>query len=62
MDFLPYVFAYFRQLRKDNPDVSAEELLEMLGGNAARLFTRANLRTQFEARRSAFLAAERVAA
>jgi len=34
----------------------------MLGGNAARLFTRANLQPQFEKRRADYLAAELVAA
>lgn len=58
----PFTGEVIRDLRENNPDVTAEELAEMLGGNAARLFTRANLKERFENRRSQFLAAERVPA
>jgi len=34
----------------------------MLGGNAARLFTRANLATRFETRRAQFIASQHIAA
>jgi len=58
----PFTGEVIRQLRANNPDVTPEELVEMLGGNAARLFTRANLQGQFERRRKEFLAAELEAA
>ena len=58
----PFTGEVIRQLRANNPEVTPEELVEMLGGNAARLFTRANLQPQFEKRRTEFLAAEMVSA
>lgn len=58
----PFTGDVIRRLRKDNSDVSADDLIEMLGGNATRLFSRANLGAQFNARRRTFLAAERMAA
>ena len=58
----PFTGDVIRDLRVKNPDVTPEELVEMLGGNAARLFTRANLQGQFEKRRKEFLAAELEAA
>ena len=58
----PFTGEVIRQLRANNPEVTPEELVEMLGGNAARLFTRANLQAQFEKRRTEFLAAEMVSA
>ena len=33
-----------------NPDVTTDELVAVLGGNAARLFSRANLKPKVEAR------------
>jgi predicted TIM-barrel fold metal-dependent hydrolase len=54
----PFTADVIRELREKNPDVTPEELVEMLGGNAARLFTRANLMPQFEKRRAEFLASE----
>ncbi|HEY6870259.1 MAG TPA: amidohydrolase family protein [Novosphingobium sp.] len=51
----PFTGNVIAKLQADNPDVTPEELVEMLGGNAARLFTRANLRPQYEKRRDAFL-------
>jgi hypothetical protein len=33
-----------------NPDVTQEELVAVLGGNAAKLFSRANLKPSVEAR------------
>ena len=45
------------QMVAANPDVTADELVAVLGGNAARLFTRANLGAQVEARRAQLLAA-----
>lgn len=44
------------QLVGANPDVTTDELVAVLGGNAAKLFTRANLAAQVEARRSQLLA------
>jgi predicted TIM-barrel fold metal-dependent hydrolase len=35
-----------------NPDVTTDELVAVLGGNAARLFSRANLKPQVDARRA----------
>lgn len=58
----PFTSDVISRLRADNPDVTAGELVEMLGGNATRIFTRANLRTPFEKRRDEFLSAEFVAA
>jgi predicted TIM-barrel fold metal-dependent hydrolase len=58
----PFTSDVIRELRERNPDVTPDELVEMLGGNAARLFTRANLVPQFEKRRAEFLASEMVAA
>ena len=58
----PFTADVIRELRERNPDVTPDELVEMLGGNAARLFTRANLVPQFEKRRAEFLASEMVAA
>ena len=45
------------QMIAANPDVTTDELVAVLGGNAARLFTRANLGAQVEARRAQLLAA-----
>ena len=58
----PFTRDVVRKLRTDNPDVTPDELVELLGGNAARLFTRANLQELFERRRKEFLAAELEAA
>jgi len=58
----PFTGEVISRLRADNPEVTPEEMVEMLGGNAARLFTRANLQPQFEKRRADYLAAELVAA
>lgn len=41
----------------DNPEVTTDELVAVLGGNAAKLFKRANLQEQVEARRNEILAA-----
>ncbi|GAA0333085.1 amidohydrolase family protein [Sphingomonas oligophenolica] len=51
----PFTGDVIRQLRANNPDVAPDDLAEMLGGNAARLFTRANLKRQYEKRRADFL-------
>lgn len=51
----PFTGDVIAKLRANNPDVTPEELVEMLGGNAARLFTRANLRAEYEKRRDEFL-------
>jgi len=40
-----------------NPDVSTDELVAVLGGNAAKLFKRANLQPQVDARRAELMAA-----
>ena len=45
-------------MRKDNPDLPSEDLAEILGGNAVKLFSRANLGPRFEDRTREFLAAE----
>lgn len=54
-------FPFSRQvvdkLMEQNPEVTTGELIEVLGGNAARLFARANLGPQVEARRKELLAA-----
>lgn len=57
----PFTGDVISRLRSNNPEVTPEELVDMLGGNAVRLFTRANLQPQFEKRRAEFLAAELVA-
>jgi len=43
------------KMREQNPDLTAEELVEVLGGNAVKIFTRAGLRPRFEARTREFL-------
>lgn len=58
----PFTGDVINRLRSNNPDLTPQELVDMLGGNAARLFTRANLQPQFEKRRAEFLAAELVCA
>ena len=45
------------KLAEDNPDVTTEELVAVLGGNAAKLFKRANLKPQVDARREELMAA-----
>jgi predicted TIM-barrel fold metal-dependent hydrolase len=45
------------KLVAENPDVTMNELVDVLGGNAARLFSRANLQSRVEKRRAAMLAA-----
>lgn len=42
-------------IRRDNPDVTEAEMIAVLGGNAARLFGRANLRPAVEARQRQLL-------
>lgn len=41
------------KLKSENPDVTTDELVEVLGGNAARIFGRANLQGRVEERRAA---------
>lgn len=54
-------FPFSRQvvdrMAADNPDVTTDEMVAVLGGNAARLFSRANLGPKVEARRTELLAA-----
>ena len=45
------------KLAADNPDVTTDELVAVLGGNAAKLFKRANLQAQVDARRAELMAA-----
>lgn len=45
------------KLAEDNPDVTTDELVAVLGGNAAKLFKRANLKPQVDARREELMAA-----
>lgn len=53
----PFSRQVIEQLVAANPDVSTDELVAVLGGNAAKLFKRANLQPQVEARRAELLAA-----
>lgn len=54
----PFSRQVIEQLVEANPDVQADELVAVLGGNAARLFRRANLLSKVEARhRELYLAA-----
>jgi predicted TIM-barrel fold metal-dependent hydrolase len=57
----PFTADVIGRLRANNPGVTPEELADMLGGNAARLFTRANLATRFETRRAQFIASQHIA-
>lgn len=41
----------------DNPEVSIEELVAVLGDNAATLFSRANLQPMVQARKAEVMAA-----
>jgi predicted TIM-barrel fold metal-dependent hydrolase len=54
-------FPFSRQvvdkLVEENPDVTTDELVAVLGGNAAKLFKRANLKPQVDARRAELMAA-----
>lgn len=45
------------KLVEENPDVTTEELVAVLGGNAAKLFRRANLKAQVDARSAELKAA-----
>lgn len=53
----PYSKQVIDALVDANPDVTTDELVAVLGGNAARLFTRANLGAKVTARQSELLAA-----
>ena len=53
----PFTRQVIDKLVADNPDVTTEELVAVLGGNAARLFKRANLEPMVEARRQELLTA-----
>ena len=46
-----------QKLIDENLDVSTDELVAVLGGNAAKLFSRANLKPQVDARRAELAAA-----
>jgi len=54
----PFTKELIQRMRKDNPDLPSEDLVEILGGNAVKLFSRANLGPRFEDRTREFLAAE----
>ena len=45
------------KLVEENPDVTTDELVAVLGGNAAKLFKRANLKAQVDARSAKLMAA-----
>ncbi len=51
----PFTKEVIQKLREQNPDLTAEELVEVLGGNAVKIFARANLRPRFEERTREFL-------
>jgi predicted TIM-barrel fold metal-dependent hydrolase len=51
----PFTNKVIEKMREQNPDLTAEELVEVLGGNAVKIFTRAGLRPKFEARTREFL-------
>jgi hypothetical protein len=51
----PFTNKVIEKMREQNPDLIAEELVEALGGNAVKIFTRADLRPRFEARTREFL-------
>ncbi len=53
----PFTRQVVDKLVAENPDVTTEELVAVLGGNAAKLFKRANLKPQVDARRAELLAA-----
>ncbi|MCW1383643.1 amidohydrolase [Novosphingobium sp. KCTC 2891] len=53
----PFSRQVIDKLVDDNPDVSTEELVAVLGGNAARLFKRANLKAAVDARQVQLLTA-----
>lgn len=53
----PFSRQVIDQLVRANPDVTIEELVAVLGGNAAKLFMRANLQAAVDARKAQMLAA-----
>ncbi|NCU11327.1 MAG: amidohydrolase family protein, partial [Sphingomonadaceae bacterium] len=53
----PFSKQVIDQLARANPDVTTEELVAVLGGNAAKLFRRANLQAAVDARKAQLLAA-----
>lgn len=53
----PFSQSVIQKLIDENPDVSTDELVAVLGGNAAKLFSRANLKPQVDARRAELAAA-----
>jgi predicted TIM-barrel fold metal-dependent hydrolase len=52
----PFSPGIIEAIRKENPDVTIDEWVDVLGGNAARLFSRANLTGRVEERRAELLA------
>lgn len=48
----PFSKQVIDKLVADNPDVTTDELVAVLGGNAAKLFRRANLKSQVDNRRA----------
>ena len=53
----PFSRNVVQKLIDENPDVTTAELVAVLGGNAARLFARANLQAQVDARQAELMAA-----
>ncbi|PKB14345.1 putative TIM-barrel fold metal-dependent hydrolase [Novosphingobium kunmingense] len=53
----PFSKQVIDKLSADNPDVTSDELVAVLGGNAARLFRRANLGAKVEARKAELVSA-----
>ncbi len=53
----PFTQDVIQKLTDQNPDVTIDELVDVLGGNAARLFSRAHLQSRVEERRAALVAA-----
>ncbi|HET9628093.1 MAG TPA: amidohydrolase family protein [Novosphingobium sp.] len=53
----PFTPGIVESMRKENPDLTVDEWVDILGGNAAKLFSRANLQPRVEERRAELLAA-----
>jgi len=53
----PFSKQVIDKLVEENPDVTTEELVAVLGGNAAKLFKRANLKPKVDARQAELMAA-----
>jgi len=53
----PFSPGIIQAMRSENPDLTIDEWIDVLGGNAARLFARANLSAKVEERRAELLVA-----